>query len=62
MSPEPEKDDNSQDRIIKSLLRPESEYESKSGPTTNFEDFVVLLCFSCIFLDSIDGFLYNNRF
>jgi len=40
MTPEPEKDDNFQDKVIKSLLRPESEYESKSGPTTNFDDFI----------------------
>ncbi len=40
MTSEPEKNDNFQDKVIKSLLRPESEYESKSGPTTNFEDFV----------------------
>ena len=40
MSSEPEKEDLSQDKVIKSLLRPESEYESKSGPTTKFEDFV----------------------
>ena len=40
MTPEPEKDDSSHNKIIKSLLRPESEYESKSGPTTRFEDFV----------------------
>ncbi len=40
MTTKPEKDDNFQDKVIKSLLRPESEYESKSGPTTNFEDFV----------------------
>jgi len=30
----------SQDKVIKSLLRPESDYESKSGPTSRFEDFV----------------------
>ena len=40
MSSEPEKEDLAQDKVIKSLLRPESEYESKSGPTTKFEDFV----------------------
>ena len=40
MSSEPEKEDSSQDKVIKSLLRPESDYESKSGPTTKFEDFV----------------------
>lgn len=37
---ETEIEDTSQDKVIKSLLRPESEYESKSGPTTRFEDFV----------------------
>ena len=40
MTPEPEKDDNFHDNVIKSLLRPESEYESKSGSVTSFEDFV----------------------
>ncbi len=38
--PKPKLESYSQDKVIKSLLRPESEYESKSGPTTNFEDFV----------------------
>lgn len=37
---EPKTEKVSQDKVIKSLLRPESEYESKSGPTTRFEDFV----------------------
>lgn len=37
---ESEIENNSQDKVIKSLLRPESEYESKSGPTSRFEDFV----------------------
>jgi hypothetical protein len=40
MTPEPEKDDKSHDKVIKSLLRSESEYESKSGSTIRFEDFV----------------------
>lgn len=31
---------DSQDRVIKSLLRPDTEYEAKSGPTSKFEDFV----------------------
>ncbi|MFQ5573811.1 MAG: hypothetical protein ACE5EJ_06130, partial [Nitrosopumilaceae archaeon] len=33
-------ENNTQDKVIESLLRPESEHESKSGPTTRFEDFV----------------------
>jgi hypothetical protein len=37
---EPQIKDKSQDRVIKSLLRPETEYETKSGPTMRFEDFV----------------------
>ncbi len=40
MNSEPEKDNDSHDNVIKSLLRPESEYESKSGSVTSFEDFV----------------------
>ncbi len=40
MTTEPEKDNDSHDNVIKSLLRPESEYESKSGSVTSFEDFV----------------------
>ena len=40
MTPEPEKDNNSQDKVIRSLLRPESEYKSKSSSMTSFEDFV----------------------
>ena len=31
---------DSQNKVIKSLLRPETEYEAKSGPTSKFEDFV----------------------
>jgi len=40
MNSEPEKDNDSHDNVIKSLLRPESEYKSKSGSVTSFEDFV----------------------
>ncbi len=40
MNSEPEKDNDSHDNVIKSLLRPESEYKSKSGSITSFEDFV----------------------
>ena len=40
MTTEPEKDNDFQDKVIKSLLRPESEYKSKSGSITSFEDFV----------------------
>ena len=40
MTPDPEKDNNSQDKVIRSLLRPESEYKSKSSSMTSFEDFV----------------------
>ena len=40
MTTEPEKDNDSHDNVIKSLLRPESEYKSKSGSITSFEDFV----------------------
>lgn len=40
MSSESEKDTNSHEKVIKSLLRPESEYESQPGPTNRFEDFV----------------------
>jgi len=38
MTPEPEKNYNSQDKVITSLLV--SEYEAKSGPTIGFEKFV----------------------
>jgi len=31
---------DSQDKVIKSLLRPETEYEAKFVPTSRFEDFV----------------------
>lgn len=31
---------DSQDKVIKSLLRPDAEYEAKSRPTSSFEDFV----------------------
>lgn len=31
---------DSQNKVIKSLLRPDTEYEAKSGPTSRFEDFV----------------------
>ena len=40
MNSEPEKDNDSHDNVIKSLLRPESEYKSKSSSMTSFEDFV----------------------
>ncbi len=40
MNSEAEKDNDSHDNVIKSLLRPESEYKSKSGSITSFEDFV----------------------
>jgi len=37
MTPEPE---GTQLKVIESLFRPESEYESKSRPTTHLEDIV----------------------
>lgn len=38
--PESKSEIDSQNKVIKSLLRPDTEYEAKSGPTSKFEDFV----------------------